>query len=357
VAHASHAYSAGRPHSAWAGATIADAAAGSWTRDRLRRWALPRRGEGVLDIRARALAMLSFIEADEGHVESAAGLRRTADDIVSKLTDPTAARLDIGTTEAERSIRLGHAGDAVSLIEDLLRMPSMTEAQRAAAQVALAGALRHAARMDEALATLKSSAESFTRAGMPAAKLEVDLERGTHMLRSGDSDGARSLLMQVAEATATSGHAAVELEARIQLGVIASEAGQHPESAEQFQLGAAAARRAGNDLRIVVALRNAADELRLQGDLMGAEKLFDEVFKVPVTSPNLALDQSKAKLLLAILRHRQNRRDEAAALLDDAAAAFQARLGQLAAGESPLLREDLVKQLAQVADLRTRMQL
>ena len=281
TADAADASTSGRTRRAWALATIVNEVADSWSKRGSRPWGAQRRQkDGALDLRARALAVLGFVEGDEGRVESAAELRKASDQVLRELVDSTAARLDIGMLSAERSVRRGRPEEAVDLFEQLLRMPSLTQSQRAAAQAVLAGALRGAGRPEEAIAALESTARSFVAAGRPAAALEADLERGIHLMQSGDRTSAQALLANVAESAVATGHSVVEAHARLRLGVIAAEAGSHAEVAREFRLGADAARRSGDDAKVVIALRNAADELRMDGDLPAAERLLDEALKI-----------------------------------------------------------------------------
>jgi hypothetical protein len=355
IGDAVDAYTSGRTQRASAAATIVDAVAERWIEARARRW--PRRGsgaEGALDTRARALALLSFVEADEGHDQSAGALRRESERILSTLRNPTAARFAIGVTAAQRAIRLGKTADAIEMLHEVMRLPSLSDSQRAAAQAVLAEAQLAAGRSNEAIATLEESGQSFHRAGMPSAALEADLERGIHLMESGDRSAARSLLAEVAASAVATGASAVEAQTRLRLGLIAAEAGEHVDAAEQFQMAGAAARRAGDDANVVVALRNAADERRLQNDLAGAERLLTEAIALGV-KPKAALDAAKAKYLFAIVRHQQGRQDDAVRLLDEAAGDFQRKLDELAANASPQAKEHLERQLREVASLRKKL--
>ncbi len=236
-------------------------------------------------------------------------------------------------------------------MEEVLRNPRLDDSQRAAAQAVLAGALRLAGREDEGIATLEATAQSFARAGRPSAVIDADLERGIHLLQAGHKVAARALFLHVADAAATSGHHAAEVEARLRLGLIGAEALEHAESAQQFQLAAAAARRLSDNARIIVALRNAADELRLQHDFTGAERLLVEAFAITET-PALEADIAKTKVVFAVLRHEQDRQDEANRLLNEAEQTFQRKLNELEHGESGRLREHLEAQLRQLDSLR-----
>jgi tetratricopeptide (TPR) repeat protein len=352
TAEAANAYTSGRTRRAWALATIVNEVADSWSSRGSRPWGAQRRQkDGALDLKARALAVLGFVEADEGRPESAVELRKACEVAVGKLADGTAARLDIGMLTAERSIRLGRPDEAVHLFEQLLQMPSLSQSQRAAAQAVLAGALRAAGRPEDAIAALESTAGSFIAAGRPAAALAADLERGIHLTQSGDTAGAQALLAHVAEGAAATGNALVEADARLRLGMIAAEAGRHAESAEEFRLGAGAARRSGDDAKVVIALRNAADELRMQGDLDAAERLLNEALTIK-SSPALELDLAKAMVMFAVLRHQQGHPHDASRLLDEAEATFQRRFRELEAGSSPRLRDHLESQLRQLAAVR-----
>jgi tetratricopeptide (TPR) repeat protein len=349
------AYMAGRTRRAWAAATIVDAVTKPWIEARSRPWPLRGSGaEGALDTRARALAVLSFLDADEGREESAATLRREADRILSVLRTPTPARFAISVTAAQRAIRLGKTAEAVEMLHDLLQLPSLNDSQRAAAQVVLAEALSAAGRSAESIAMLQASARSFHSAAMPLAALQADLERGISLMKSGDTSAARLLLAEVAASAVDSGATSVETGARLRLGLIASQAGEHSEAAEQFRLAAAAARRAGDDANVVVGLRNAADELRLQNDLEGAERLLNEALALG-TNPKAAIDAAKAKYLFAVVRHEQGRQDDANHLLDEAAGEFQRKLDELGSGASPQAKEHLERQLREVALLRRKL--
>jgi tetratricopeptide (TPR) repeat protein len=162
------------------------------------------------------------------------------------------------------------------------------------------------------------------------------------------------LLAEVAASAVDSGATSVETGARLRLGLIAAQAGEHAESAEQFRLAAAAARRAGDDANVVVGLRNAADELRLQNDLAGAEGLLKEALALG-TNPKAAIDAAKAKYLFAVVRHEQGRQDDADRLLDEAAGEFQRKLDELGSGASAQAKEHLERQLREVASLRRKL--
>lgn len=344
------AYAAGRTRDAWAAATIADAATKAWSE----RPSQIFRGGGndkVLDLRVRALVVQSFIEADAGREGTSSEFRRASEEVLRRMRDSSRTGLAVAVAKSERALRLGRAEEAVAVMEEALRNPRLDDSQRAAAQAVLAGALRVAGREAEGIATLEATAESFARAGRPSAVIDADLERGIHLLQAGDKVAARALLSQVADAAAKSGHDKAEFEARLRLGVLGAEAQEHLESAQQFQLAAAAARRVKDDARVVIALRNAADELRLDHDLAGAERLLDEALAIGGT-PGLEVDNAKAKVVFAVLRNQQGRQDDAYRLLLEAEETFQRKLDELEHGESPRLREDLESQRRQVLTLR-----
>jgi tetratricopeptide (TPR) repeat protein len=355
VAEAQRDYSDGRTARARAAATIADAYLRTWTRTRLRRWALPVGGATALDWRARALAVLISIEADAGREQSAAELRRASDRVLAGMRDSTPARLAISATAAERALRQGRADEAVTIMEATLQLPALDESRRAAAQVLLARALQDAGRVAEGIAALEASKQSFLRAGRPTAALEADEERAVHLLQAGNKVAARALLTKVAEAAAAGGQDELEANARLRLGLLGSDMGEHSESARQFRLAAKAARLEGDNTKIVGALRNAANEMRRQGDFADAERLLNEAIAINTTTPAALLELAKAKYVFAFMRAQQRRLDEARQFLDDAATTFQSRLDELEPLENPPLREELQGQLRQVAALRNKM--
>lgn len=348
------AYGAGMSRRAWAIATVVAAVTESWGKVRSRPW--PFRaglGEGVFDLEARALVLLSLIEADAGRVEQAEDLQRRSGLALDRVSNPGPARLAIATLDAERAIRQGRFGDAVDAMEDAVRLPGLDGAQRAAAQAVLATALRAAGRPVEGMAVLEDSAEAFARAGLPVASLAADLERGVRMLEAGEPSEARSLLTHVAESAAAVGEDEVEADARLRLGALASQGQDHAESEKQFRLAAAAARRQPDEAKALVAIRNAADELRLQHDLDGAERMLREALTVEPTRA-LEVDLAKAKVVLAIVCEQQGGRRDVGLLLDEAQAMFQHRLDSLEHMEGLRARDDLEAQLRQVAALRAR---
>jgi tetratricopeptide (TPR) repeat protein len=355
VAEGQREYSDGRTARAWAAATIADAYLRTWTRTRLQRWALPGGGDPVLDWRVRALAVLTFIEADAGREQSAAELRHASDQVLGAMQDSTPARLAVSATAAERALRQGRADEAVTIMEATLQLPALDESRRAAAQALLARSLQDAGRVAEGIAALEASKQSFLRAGRPTAALAADEERAVHLLQAGNKNAARALLTKVAEAAAAGGQDAIEANAWLRLGLLSSEMGERSESARQFQLGAEAARREGDQAKIVGALRNAANELRRQGDFAGAERLLNEAIAIKTTTPAVVLELAKAKYVFAFMRAQQRRLDEARQFLDDAASTFQSRLDELESLENPPLREELQGKLRQVAALRDKM--
>jgi tetratricopeptide (TPR) repeat protein len=236
-----------------------------------------------------------------------------------------------------------------------LQLPALDESRRAVAQALLARSLQDAGRVAEGIAALEASKQSFLRAGRPTAALAADEERAVHLLQAGNKNAARALLTKVAEAAAAGGQDAIEANAWLRLGLLSSEMGERSESARQFQLGAEAARREGDQAKIVGALRNAANELRRQGDFAGAERLLNEAIAIKTTTPAVVLELAKAKYVFAFMRAQQRRLDEARQFLDDAASTFQSRLDELESLENPPLREELQGKLRQVAALRDKM--
>ena len=353
VTEALHDYAAGRTRKAWAAATIVDASTKTWT-ERLSGLLRGGRTDSVLDIRARALTVLSFIEADEGKEASSDELRRASEKVLATIGKSARTRLAIAVASAERALRQGRAEEAVSIMEKTLRNPTLDDSQRAAAQAVLAGSLRLAGRQAEGIGTLEATAQSFARARRPSAVIDTDLERGIHLIQAGDSVAAHALLTHVAEAAAAAGNWAAEVEARLRLGKLAAEAREHSESAQQFQLAATAARRASDEVGLVIALRNAADELRRQHDLAGAERLLNEALAINATNPALDIDLAITKYTFAVVRYGQRRHEEALRLLSEAESTFRSRLDELGPGETPLLREHLEGQLRQVASLREK---
>jgi tetratricopeptide (TPR) repeat protein len=352
---AAAAYSAGRAPQASAIATVLAAVTQKWAEMRSRQWSL--QGgitEGVFDVRARALALLGYLEADAGRDGSARELHRQCDQVLARLKDSAPARVAIGSMGAERALRNGRAQEAVGLMQESLRLPGLDDSRRAAAQVMLAAALRKEGRRAEGIANLEDAARNFVRAGMRSAALEADSERGAHLLEAGDKVGARSLMTRVADEAATIGHHALEANTRLRLGVLVAEAGEHAEAARQFQLAAAAARREGDNSKVIVGLRNAADELRMEHDFAAAERLLDEALAID-PSPSAEIDLAKARVVFAVLRRRQDRRDDATRLLDEAEETFKRRLAELAPGDSERLRRHLEEQLQQVASVREKI--
>jgi tetratricopeptide (TPR) repeat protein len=352
---AAQGYEAGRLHEARAKATIVAATVENWGKLRTRfGFVRGRITEGVFDIQARALELLSLIESDAGHEDAALRLRSQSELAMAGLGNAASAQLAITDMRAARALRLGHPTDAVTTWEHLLQIAQLDETQRAAAQVGLATSLRAAGWPADGIAALQASAASFERAGRGPAVLEADLERGIQMLQTADRAQGLAVIAEVAEGAAATGHHEVEADARLRLGVIASEADDHTEANRQFRLAADVARRFGDQAKVIVALRNAADSLRLSGDLDSAERLLDEALNIDRT-PSVEIDQAKARIMLALLRDRQGRKDDAARLLDEAAATFRHRLDSLERGELPRLREHLQKQLRQVDSLRDQM--
>ena len=346
-------YAAGRTNKARAAATIVDAATKTWT-ERLSGLLRGGRNDSVLDLRARALTVLRFIEADEGKEDSSDEMRRASEKVLASMGKSARTRLAIAVAASERALRQGRAEEAVSIMEKTLKNPELDDSQRAAAQAVLAGSLRLAGREAEGIATLEATAQSFAGAGRTSAVIDADLERAIHLIQAGDNVAARTLLVNVADAAAAAGNNAAEVEARLRLGKLAADAGEHPEGAQQFQLAAAAARRADDDAGLVIALRNAADELRRQHDLAGAERLLNEALAINATTPTLEIDLATAKCIFAVVRSGQGRHEEGLRLLSEAESTFRRKLDELGPGETPLLREHLESQLRQVASLREK---
>lgn len=354
---ATQAYEAGRVRDARAKASVVAAAVGTWGNVRSRfGFTRGRITEGVFDIQARALELLSLIEADAGHEDVATRLRTESERAMSSLRNNASAQLAITAMRAGRALRLRRAPDAVALWERLLQNEGLDESQRAAAQVGLATALQSAGRPAEGIASLEAGATSFDHAGRRDAVLETDLERGIRMLQAGDKAEAKALIGRVAERAAHLGHSEVEADARIRLGVIATEADEFSEARRQFQLAAASARVGGDLPKVIVALRNAADASRMAKDLADAERMLDEALAVENTSAT-EIDLAKARCILALVRDQQGKKSEAAKLLDQAYASFRDRLDRLERGESPRLRDHLESQLRLVDSLRDQMDL
>jgi tetratricopeptide (TPR) repeat protein len=270
------------------------------------------------------------------------------------MAHPTRARFVIGATAAERALKLHRADEAIALLNDVLRLPDLGESERGAAQALLATALTAADRVDEAVRAFEEAATSFRRAGLSAGALGAELERGVLMSQSGDVGVAGSLLSEVAAAAVAAGNDAVEARAQLHLGVIAGAARQHRQSAEHFTRAAGAARRCGDMADVIVALRNAADELRHEGDFTAAEVLVSEALAVPAT-PALTVDLATTKYVLAILRHREGKREDADRLLNEATADFQGKLLELGDDGSRPAREYVERQLRNVAALREQL--
>jgi tetratricopeptide (TPR) repeat protein len=355
IAEATGAYTDGKSRFAWAAASVAAAVSGAWIDRPTRLW--PRRvalREGSLDIRARALALLGFIEADQGGAEAATTLSRDSEALIRRMAHPTRARFVIGATAAERALKLRRADEAIAILRSILRLPDLGDSERGAAQALLATALNAADRVDEAVRAFEETATSFRRAGLSAGALGAELERGVLMSQSGDVGVARSLLTEVAAAAVATGNDAVEARAQLHLGVIAGAARRHREAAEHFTRAASATRRGGDMAAVIVALRNAADELRHEGDFIAAERLLLEALAVPAT-PAVAVDRAKAKYFLAVLRHQQGRREDADRLLNEASADFEDKLIELGVDGSRQGREHVEGQLRTVAALREQL--
>lgn len=354
---ATQAYEAGRVSDAKAKATVVAAAVGTWGKVRTRfGFTRGRITDGVFDIQARALELLSLIESDAGHEDAAKRLQAESERAMASLHNTASAHLAITAMRSGRALRLGNGSEAVTLWEKLLQHSGLDESQRAAGQVGLATALRSSGQPAEGIATLESSAASFDRAGRSNAVLEADLERGIQMLQTADKAQAKALIAQVVERSRHAGHSEVEADARVRLGVIASEADDHSEAGRQFVLAAAAARAVGDMPKVIVALRNAADASRLGNDLAGAERLLHEALAIDKT-PTTEIDLAKARCILALLRDQQGKKSDASRLLDEAYASFRHRLDSLERGESPKLREHLEGQLRLVDSLREQMDL
>jgi hypothetical protein len=336
-------------------ASVAAAVAEAWIDRPARLW--PRRlvlREAALETRARALALLGLIAADEGQEAPAAELERDSDAALSKMERPTSARFVIGAMTAERALKLRRTDEAVAMLSAVLRLPGLKDRERGAAQALLATALGAAGRVDEAARAFESTAESWDRAGDSAGSLAADLARGILMAKSGDAGLAQSLLTAVASAAAAARNDEVEARAQLYLGVLIAQDREHRQAANHFELSARAARRAGDKAAVIVALRNAADELRLEHDFTGAERLFSEALAEPAT-PALAVDLAKAKYAFAVLRHQQGNRAEADRLLDEASLDFERRLAELGADGHPAAREHVQEQLVTLSSLRERL--
>jgi tetratricopeptide (TPR) repeat protein len=348
-------YADGRQRQAWAAASVVAAVAGAWIDRRTLLW--PRRlllREGALDLRARALALLGFIETDRGREDAAAALHRDSEAALHRMQGPTSARFVIGATAAERALRGRHADEAIEILNRVLRLPSLSDSQRGATQALLATALGAAGRVEDAARTFEDTAESWDRAGISPGSLAADLERGVLMAKIGDATAAQSLLSKVASAAAAARNDEVEARAQLHLGVLMAAAREHRQAANHFELAAGAARRGGDSAAVIVALRNAADELRYERDLAGAERLLLEALAVPPT-PALTVDIAKAKYYLAVLRHQQGQREEADRLLDEAAADFERKLTELGADGPRLAREHVDGELRKPASLRQQL--
>jgi len=347
-------YADGRQRRAWAAASVVAAVAGAWIDRRTLLW--PRRlvlREGALDLRARALALLGFIETDRGREDAAAALHRDSEAALHRMQSPTSARFVIGATAAERALRGRHADEAIEILNRVLRLPSLSDSQRGATQALLATALGAARRVDAAR-TFEDMAESWDRAGISSGSLAADLERGVLMAKIGDATAAQSLLGEVASAATAARNDEVEARAQLHLGVLMAKAREHRQAANHFELAAGAARRGGDSAAVIVALRNAADELRYERDLAGAERLLLEALAVPPT-PALTVDIATAKYYLAVLRHQQGKREEANRLLDEAAADFERKLTELGADGPRLAREHVDGELRKLASLRQQL--
>lgn len=355
LSDATGAYADGHQRHAWAAASVAAAVAEAWIDRPARFW--PRRlvlREAAFETRARALALLGLIEADEGREAAAVELERDSDAALLRMVRPTSARFVIGAMTAERALKLRRTDEAVAMLSAVLRLPGLKDRERGAAQALLATALGAAGRVDEAARAFESTAESWDRAGDSAGSLAADLARGILMAKSGDATVARSLLTAVASAASATRNDEVEARAQLYLGVLLAGARDHRQAANHFELSASAARRTGDKAAVIVALRNAADELRYEHDFTGAERLFSEALAEPAT-PALAVDLAKAKYYFAVLRHQQGNRAEADRLFDEATADFERRLTELGADGPRLAREHVEEQLLELASVRERL--
>lgn len=348
------AYQAGRSQQAGALATIVDSVAAAWLGHPLQFWRKRRSPELALDLRARALALLSLLSADKGEDAAAVDLRQEAETLLATLRDSTAPRFAIGALTAERALRLGEPALALQMIERVLGSTSLSAEQRAAAQAIRAAALRAAGRTADAAEALRTSAAAFDEAGRPGAALDADLERGIHLFDAGDTGAARDLLSQVATSAAATDAAAVEFEARLRLGAVLARNGEHGAAAGEFEAAAGLARRAGEQARLIVALRNAADERRLGGDHPAAEKLLDEALAVP-SSAGTVIDLAKAKVVLAVLRSGQGRQADAESLLIGAKEDLDRRLAEIGDGGSAHARDHIATQLRQIEAVRDKI--
>jgi len=355
IAEATGAYTDGKARYAWAAASVAAAVAGAWI-DRSTHL-LPRRvalREGSQDVRARALALLSLLEADKGREEAAASLNRDSEAVLLRMARPTQARFTIGATAAERALKLHRADEAIAILNRILRLAKLSDSERGAAQALLAAALHAADRVDEAGRAFEETARSFQRAGLSSGSLGADLERGVLMAQTGNHNAAQFLLDEVASAAVAAGDDAVEARAQLHLGTIAGAVKKHRQAAEHFERAARAAQRGGDEAAFIVALRNAADEWRHEGDFAAAERLISEALAVPATAA-LTVDLATTKYVLAVLRHQQGMREDADRLLEEAASDFEDKLIELGADGSRQARKYVEGQLRTVATLREQL--
>lgn len=151
LADAIAAYEDRKPRRAWAAGSVAAAMAKAWIDRPTRMW--PRRialREFSLDVRGRALALLSFI-ADAGHEDEAAALGKESDvALQGKKLSSTSARFRVAAMAADPALRLRDAEKELATIEQALRLPSLTDHQRGVGLTLRATALRSAGRLSEA---------------------------------------------------------------------------------------------------------------------------------------------------------------------------------------------------------------
>lgn len=353
IADALAAYDAGEKRRAQAQATVVELVARAWLGSSLQFWRRRPHASYAFDLAARALAARSLIALDEGHEAEAADLRLRSQAMLAGLSNPAPARFAIDCLTAQREMRTGNAGGALARLDAVLALPGLDDEQRAAANALRAEALLRAGDRAGADAALSASSESFQRAGRSAAALEAELERGVQLFAAGDAS-SRGLLTRVAASAAATDAPAVEVAARLHLGVLAANAKDHQEAAREFEAAAAAARRAGDDSSVVIGLRNAADEHRRQGRLEAAEGALLAALSVE-SQGSIGLEQAKARLVLAAVRQDQGRDAEAATALDEAQRQFGEALDRLQPDASEAAREHLQSQLDKVAAMRRRV--
>lgn len=355
VSEAIGAYDDGKTQRAWAAAVIAAAVAKAWSDRPARLW--PRRiaiRESSLDVRGRALGVLALIAADRGDEDAAANLNQESETTLRRMTaSSTGARFSIGAIAAERALRVRRADEARAILERVLNLPSLNHAQRAAAQALQSAAFRASGRSGEADQMLERSAESFRDGGQPCGELAADFERAVWVVQSGDLSAGRSLLQRVADAAEVSGCDKVEISAHLHLGLHTPNK-EHRQAATHFEKAASAARRMADTSSLIIALRNAANELRQAGDLVRADEMLAEALSWPET-PALIVERAKTRYHLAVLRRQQGRAEEARRLLDEATTALEDKLSDLGPDGNALARQHLERELRIVASLREQL--